>query len=250
VRPIDSMTAALLRHRVRGAGRAAALIYSHRSSRAVPARLNGLRWEADPLDWMDEQVIRHGTYEPEITGLLVDLLPEGGCLWDVGANAGVHSLSVKAQRPDVQVVAFEPSPAEFLRLLRNAEVNRLEVAAYCIALADGRGYQQLSVVAQGNSGHNSLLPWREITYSSTLPVWCDTGDDLINEGVRPPDVLKVDVEGAEPAVFAGMPRALRGLRHVAFEAPGPEAPAVQALTDADFDVRPISAGNWLASRRA
>lgn len=243
---LDRLVVALLRRDVRGAGRLAGLAYRGRPLRTT---LNGLRWAANPLDWMDRQVIRDGTYELEITDRLVALLPRDGCLWDVGANAGVHGLSVKARRPDVAVIAFEPSPAEFLRLSRNASLNALDVRAFCIALSDIRGYRDLSLAA-GNSGHNSLRPWQDVAYARTTPVWCDTGDDLLAAGVRRPDVVKVDVEGAELAVLEGMPGLLGEVRHVIFETPGADSPAARALVAAGFALEPLSGGNWLATGSA
>ena len=62
--PLGSMTAALLRRRVRGAGLFARAVHDHRPRRAVPATLNRLRWAADPRDWMDRRVIQDGMHEP------------------------------------------------------------------------------------------------------------------------------------------------------------------------------------------
>ncbi len=202
------------------------------------------------MDWLDQQVIRHRTYEPEITQLLVKLLPPGGCLWDVGANAGVHALSVRARRPDASVFAFEPSPSEFVRLSRNALINDLRVSAYCIALSDARGYHALSVVETGNSGHNSLRPWPDVAYSRTIPVWCDTADLLSAEGLTEPHVLKMDVEGNELEVLHGMTTLLgrSELCNVVFEAQGAASPAVRELSRWGFALEQITPGNWLASR--
>lgn len=260
MRPLDRTVAELLRRRVRGAGRLAAGIYRGKPGRSVPAKLNGLRWEADPLDWLDQQVLAHGTYEPEITRLLIELVGSGGVLWDVGANAGVHALSVKATQPEAEVVAFEPSAAQYSRLLKNASLNGLEVQAFCIALYDLRGYRNLSIIDSGNSGHTSLVPWADATYAQEVPCWCDTGDDLVEQaGVPPPDVVKIDVEGAELGVLRGMARLLRRkeLRGIVFEAP--EAllsqaghPVASLLTGAGFRIeRLTSTGggvDWLARR--
>ena len=220
MRPVDRLVAAAFRHGVRGRGRVAGALYGSRPGRSVPTTLNGLRWEADPLDWMDQRVLATGTYEPEITQLLLDHLGPGDVLWDIGANAGVHALSVKQARPEVTVVAFEPSPVHYARLCHNAAANRLEILAFCVALADERTYSPFSVLDRGNSGLNSLVPWENVVYSRTFPCWCDTGTAIVRGGFAPPpNVMKVDVEGAETAVFGGMTEVLASsaLRVVVFE---------------------------------
>ena len=251
MRVIDSLVAEAYRRSIKGTGRIANALYSGKPVRSVPTTLDGLRWEADPLDWMDQQILTTGSYEPEVSQHLIEVLRPGDVFWDVGANAGVHAVRVKAARPDVSVAAFEPSPTQYARLRHNAAINDVDIAAYCIALADQRGYRQLRVVDVGNSGHNSLHPWSGVAYTSQLLCWCDTVDDLVTGGAPSPNVMKIDVEGGEQAVFAGMVTALahRQLRHIVFEAPD-GAPAV--LTDAGFTAArlPSTGGgvDWVASR--
>ena len=169
-----------------------------------------------------------------------------------GANAGVHAVTVAKRCPQARVFAFEPSPIQFGRLCHNAALNGVQVRAYCIALAESRGYRDLSVVGAGNSGHNSLAPWQGVAYARTIPTWCDTGDDLLREGLPRPTVLKVDVEGGEVGVFAGMSDLLRRdeLRHVVFEAADGRVP--ERLVAAGFTIAPLEStgggSDWLASR--
>lgn len=249
------------RHHIKGTGRVAAALYRRTPYRTVPTTLNGMRWEADPLDWMDQRVLSTGTYEPEITALLLSHLLPGDVLWDVGANAGVHSLSVKRAMPKVTVVAFEPSPVQYARLAHNAALNGLEVTALCVALSDARRYASFSVVDVGNGGHNSLVPWPDVAYSRTFPAWCDTGDDIVRMQAAPsPTVLKVDVEGGEAAVFAGMKAILAtaSLRAIVFEAPadllGGRHPVAETLQRAGLRIARIASTgggvDWLALREA
>lgn len=120
MRPLDRLVALAIRNKVRGAGRAAHALYAQTPGRSVPTTLNGMRWEADPLDWIDQQVLASGTYEPEISELLTQLCGPSGVLWDVGANVGVHAVTVARRLPMARVFAFEPSPAQFARLCANA----------------------------------------------------------------------------------------------------------------------------------
>ncbi|MDX6689273.1 MAG: hypothetical protein QOG15_730 [Solirubrobacteraceae bacterium] len=249
---MDRVVAGAYRRDIKGTGRVARVLYAKKVGRSVPCGLDGLEWEADPLDWMDQQILKTGSYEPEIAEHLVERMRSGDVFWDIGANAGVHTLRVKAARPDIAVIAFEPSPSQYTRLRHNATINDLDIAAYCVALAAQRGYQRLSVVDIGNSGLNSLKPRDGVSYSGSFRCWCDTGDDLVSAGAESPSVMKIDVEGAEDEVFAGMPRTLasRRLRHIVFESNDGAAPA---LVDAGFTITRIhdSGGggiNWSADR--
>ena len=255
---MDRLVATGYRRGVRGTGSVARALYGSKPGRSVPTTLNGLQWEADPLDWIDQRVLATGTYEPEITQLLLDHLRPGDVLWDVGANAGVHALSVKAAAPDVSVVAFEPSPVQYARLCHNAAANGLDVTAFCVALAQERRYATFSIVDKGNSGLNSLFPWNDVRYARTFPCWCDTGDDIVRGGFAPaPTVVKVDVEGGEAAVFGGMSSLLASpsLRLVVFEAPrdlleSPHA-ASGLLTAAGLRIEPAATAGgseWIARR--
>ena len=62
--------------------------------------------------------------EPE-TLVWIDDFPPNSVLWDVGANIGLYSIYA-AKRPDIQVVAFEPSIFNLEFLARNVEINRLD----------------------------------------------------------------------------------------------------------------------------
>lgn len=90
------------------------------------------------------------------------------------------------------------------------------------------------------AGHNSLVPWQNVAYARTVPTWCDTGDDLLQAGPPVPTMLKVDVEGGEEGVLAGMIRLLRRdeLRHVVFESSA-NGRAQGLLTEAGFAIKRI-----------
>jgi FkbM family methyltransferase len=237
----DSLVALGYRHGVRGTERLAKRVYGSRVVRSITTDVEGLRWQADPLDWMDQQILIHGSYEPEITSHLCEVLRAGDVLWDVGANSGVHALAVEAAMPSVEVLAFEPSPAHYARLQHNAQANGLEVRAYCVALGDRRGYQDFSVADTGNSGHSSLASRPGTVYTTTFPCWCDTADDLVASGVSAPTVLKLDVEDGVDAAIRGMRGVLSGkaLRHMVVEAEE-GAEALLALKAARMTVHRIA----------
>jgi FkbM family methyltransferase len=142
------------------------------------------------------------------------------------------------------VIAFEPSPVRYARLARNAALNRLDLSAYNVALSDKRGYRLLSVVDTGNSGHSSLTPWADVAYERAMPVWCDTGLDLIASGLPSPTIAKIDVEGHDLEVLRGFGAGLPSKLVAELE-----RPALDYLGGLGFVIeQELSGANYVLSR--
>ncbi|MFW5956748.1 MAG: FkbM family methyltransferase [Halorhabdus sp.] len=124
-------------------------------------------------------------------------------VWDVGANMGSYSLL--AGSIGAEVVAFEPGPRARLALLDNARLNEvddsIDATPYALADWDGPGV----LLPASRSGVRELA--RDADEGDTVPV--RRGDDL---DVPAPDVVKIDVEGAEVAVLDGMADRLAACR--------------------------------------
>ena len=150
-----------------------------------------------------------------LCALLDTVLRPGSTVIDVGANIGVVA-AYAAMRVGTagRVVAIEPA-ADNLRVLtenlRRNDLANVEV----IDAAAGRRRESRQFYLRGDvSAVNSLFP--ESCYASvtaTTEVSVAPIDDLVEGGA---DLVKVDVEGAELDVLAGMPRLLaqRGIHLV------------------------------------
>ena len=74
---------------------------------------------------------------------------------DCGANIGMAVLFFKAVRPESEVIAFEPHPVTFARLVENIDSNGLRhVHAENAAVADKNGTADLYI---HQSDHGSLI---------------------------------------------------------------------------------------------
>jgi|GEM_PF-445182 FkbM family methyltransferase len=151
-------------------------------------------------------------YEWETTRIFCLLARESRFMADIGANTGVFSLLALAVNPEISVIAFEPHPLVFRRLTANISLNkwfdrcRLEDCA----LSDQRGSAPLFVPKWGYLPTGSrLAPWgNDRKVASTVRTRVDTLDSAVGEfGL--PDLIKIDVEGHEPKVLAGMQGILR-----------------------------------------
>ena len=87
----------------------------------------------DPESYLEWFIFKNGYYEREVLDAALRHLPEHGVFWDVGANIGLHALTIKRLRPDVSVYAFEPVPFTAARFLLNQSLARAEVELFPIA---------------------------------------------------------------------------------------------------------------------
>jgi FkbM family methyltransferase len=153
-----------------------------------------------------------GTYEPETRNFLLRHLSPGGVFVDVGANIGVFSVpAARRVGPAGQVLAVEASRRVFRFLEENIRLNNLSnvVLKECAA-CDRDATVELYEAPASSFGMGSLAPQFG---AAPTGVRGRTLDDIIEEeGIRKVELLKVDVEGFEAAVFRGAERLLTGLR--------------------------------------
>ncbi len=149
-------------------------------------------------------------------------LAEGDCFWDVGANVGAYSCALGRflEECSGQVVAFEPDPWCHERLGVNLGLNRMTRAStHRLALSDTEGVAGFARDRQGTTtGH--LVSRGRAEGEDLIEVATTSGDRVIEQGLaEPPAVIKIDTEGYETQVLAGLRRTLRdpGCRFVLVE---------------------------------
>ena len=172
----------------------------------------GIFVEDDLRDYMILYYFVHGFRDDPAFQLARRLVRPGDTVLDVGANVGLWLMGVaRAAGPDGAVHAFEPLPANFARLAANVRRNGLGwVRCHPLAVADEVGEAFLLLPAGENSGLGSLCG-RDL--GERIRVAVTTVDDFCaREGLARVDLVKVDVEGAEPRVFQGAARLLAGER--------------------------------------
>lgn len=135
----------------------------------------------------------------------------GDVFFDIGSNTGLYAIFAAKRRPDANIVAFEPYPPNVRMLKRDLKRNNLEnVDVLDVALSDSAGAVQFDQPDHEDMGYGSGSIKSEFEDSnSTVEVAAKSGDELISNGEIPtPNVVKIDVEGAEPLVVEGMKNAL------------------------------------------
>jgi len=153
-----------------------------------------------------------GIWEPFETALFQAILEPGGTCVDVGANIGYFSVLAAALVGDAgRVFAFEPDPANCALLRHNANLNghreRIEIVEGALAAADGRARLFLS---PDNLGDHQLYAGDEARDS--VDVTLLHGSTYLADRLDRLDLLKIDTQGTEHAVVAGLMPLLTSLR--------------------------------------
>jgi FkbM family methyltransferase len=174
------------------------------------------------------------TDEGPVIADLLSYVTDEDTFYDIGANVGTHSCFVGQSAK--HVYAFEPHPETAERLRENLRSNDVPATVYQLALGDHEGTAELfrpaDTAQQLGTGEFSLLESSESAASWSVDVI--PGDVLVSRDQLPtPDVVKIDVEGAELQVIDGLADSLSETRVVYCEV-HPEHVAVAAVHD-QFD---------------
>lgn len=183
----------------------------------LPPELGGARFWCDLGDEIARDACLAGGYEPQVSQVFTQLLTPGMTVVDTGANWGYFSLVAAALVGDSgTVLALEPDPRMFDLLQRNLRLNAFSrVHALPVAGGAARGVLLLEGYREGagNRGTSHIRTGGEGAGAGLVRVPSAPLDALAAEhGLTTVDVIKIDVEGAEDAVLAGMREGLRAHR--------------------------------------
>jgi FkbM family methyltransferase len=143
---------------------------------------------------------------------LAMLLKPDDVFWDVGANIGVISSHFAQPRYHLSSLqAFEPNPVPF-KTLQSLFHRHAFARAHNFGLGDKQETLSMAL-SDASSEVGSFVQNQDASHK--IPVQIRCGDDVVREfGLPPPNVLKVDVEGFEPSVFAGLAQTISSHRPV------------------------------------
>ncbi len=200
----------------------------------VAGALRGRRW----LPASGGKVLRVllGSYEPEQTTLFQRCLSPGDVAFDVGAHVGYYTL-LAATRVGMAatVFAFEPNPRNLRHLRHHVEINGLEnVEIVPVAVADAVGVARFEQGSGSGTGH--------LGDAGALEVPTLTLDAFVAQRGVVPQVIKIDVEGAELRVLHGARQLLQDHHPVLFlstHGPGVHAACTALLRESGYRVEAV-----------
>jgi FkbM family methyltransferase len=185
----------------------------------------GLRYLARPMAGVDPALLR----------LAAEFVRPGDTVWDIGANMGLFSFAAAAVAgPQGRVLALE-ADTDLVGLLRRSADGDGAGRRAPVEILPAAVYDEVSVarfhIAQRNRATSHLAGFGHVPADgvrSTRLVPTVTLDWLA-ERFPAPDVIKVDVEGAELAVLRGGGTVLDRSPALICEVAGQHAAAVSAL---------------------
>jgi FkbM family methyltransferase len=197
-----------------------------------------------------------GTSEPGLQNMLKNFLKPGMTFYDLGANVGF--LTVIAARlvgPSGKVVSFEPVSSNLKQIEHNLKLNdfrNVVVRSEALGGIDGQGRFLLSTEPNFGKLESAGLP--PVKHCGDTTVVVRTLDSIASEQRLPaPDVIKIDVEGAETEVLRGATSVLKTARPILLiELHGTNRDVSDLLDRLDYSCAvlgnqaPISEASWNA----
>lgn len=177
--------------------------------------LKGLNLNVD--DVYSEYAYVGGNADPEMIFDIKKGDAKGKTIFDIGAFIGVNSLLFsRIVGKNGKVLAFEPNKYNFRRVKENIKLNKVfskNISLYPIAISNRKGSIDMFLSKNIDNGHSStsrLLGTHPKILNKNLPngfenVKVETIDldSFVRNNNVVPDIIKVDVEGAEHLVLLG-----------------------------------------------
>ncbi|HET7207559.1 MAG TPA: FkbM family methyltransferase [Terriglobales bacterium] len=202
------------------------------------------------IDWSRYRSFVYGTWEPNVSQVVADVVKKGMTVIDVGAHIGYYSLYfAKCVGPTGRVFCFEPVPENLALLRKNIQLNQISwIEALPNAVYSCIKDISFAVPSESeNSGEGSLTLDRGgrqiLVHAISLDSFCSSSD------IRP-DLIKLDVEGAELEALLGAkdiidrcrPKLLIELHHFDGNVAGHPVPGL--LTSSGYQIQWIEQWEW------
>ena len=163
-------------------------------------------------NWFYPRLDRGRIHEEGLTHMLSRILKSSKCFVDIGANIGYFTcLASKLMPKGGKIHSFEMDELNYNTLSKNVSINHLgNVSIWHAAVTDFQGWasyrrrsrQELALSALSPESSKSDIEERQILVQTVAL------DDFFSDKDVSPDVIKIDVEGAEMKVLKGMQRLL------------------------------------------
>jgi len=156
-----------------------------------------------------------GNHEAEVQQLLATVLRPGMVYYDAGANVGFFAvIAARLVGPSGQVVCFEPLPANARQIEYNAHLNGFSnIVVRPEALGGNNRLEVFQTSAEPTWGSLATVGKPPDQASGQISVSVRTLDSLkAAEGLRAPDIIKMDIEGAEVEALEGAAETLKSSR--------------------------------------
>lgn len=176
--------------------------------------IDGFVMRPNAKDWM-AQAIYQGTFDRSLS-LFFKSVKFNGTFLDVGANLGYYSFLI-ANKSEVNTILIEPLPANIKRIIESLDAVNINSTLFELALSDTTGRQVLYGTDNPSHSGAASLVRKELSQEGFQEVSVDTFDriwQILDKTAKLQDrvLIKIDTEGAENKVVAGMTQVLLDAR--------------------------------------
>ncbi len=193
------------------------------AARIYASTEGGLRYLRPRMDRVD----------PVLLSLVAETVRPGDTVWDIGANVGLFSFAAAvAAGPDGHVLSVEADTVlvGLLRRSAAADTGHAPVEVLPAAVAEECGVARYFIAKRNRSTSHldgfGTTQTGGIRATELVPT---IGLDWLASHFPMPDVIKIDVEGAEAHVLAGGPAVLRAHPRIICEVAKENAATVSNL---------------------
>ena len=178
-----------------------------RDTRLVRMRVAGASLLMDPGDLVGWHFVMLKSFDPEVSEILVAAAAgtTAPVFWDIGANKGACSYAIATRLPEARIVAVEPqiALAELTRTnLAGLAPGRFEV--FPVGIGTTEGAFELAIPG-ANRGAASLVFDKVSNTDPTTMIAIETATQVRDRSSFGwPTIIKLDVEGFEPAVVESL----------------------------------------------
>lgn len=152
-------------------------------------------------------LLRSGSYDAPLSIALANELFDGATVLNVGANIG-YFCRLEQHFTKGEIVAVEPDPATFSILQHNVELGSGHIHAFQFAAGDMDGTRDFWI-DEKEGGNNSLSKENTRGDAHVISVKMKSIDRFLEEHPINPDIVVMDIQGAEVLAFKGMKRLFR-----------------------------------------
>ena len=179
-----------------------------------------------------------GSYELEKQRAFYEAVRPGDVVYDIGANVGFYSLLASVRvGPKGHVFCFEPLSENLTDLRKHIAINHLancEVIEAAVSSVDG--------AARFDSSRPRSMGWLSKSGNQAVRTVCL--DTLVRSKITlPPNVLKIDVEGAEADALRGCAQTLAAHPCIIFLAthgPAAHSQCIHFLTERKYKIQSLN----------
>jgi FkbM family methyltransferase len=158
-----------------------------------------------PVSLPQDKLLWAGTWESEFTSKLVPLIPPGAVCYDIGGHRGFLA-GVMAMSGASEVHCFEPNPENAAQIGKVIELNpdrKMTLHQCAVGATDTTA--EFVIMPQSSMGKLNDSSFQSDQKTGTrIKVDVRSLDSILaRNGLKPPHIMKIDVEGAEVDVLQG-----------------------------------------------